>query len=151
VLLFYGGKSIASAGRCQMPLTLTWADVTVRTLLTLVAGAAIGFDRGERGQVAGLRTTLLVSLAACLSMVQANWLTNSIGRTPDSFVVLDLMRLPLGIPSATPSRRGDENGGALCEMHGLFKQKSRLDVHEMPPVIAALTRKPEVVRLEWRS
>src|ERR1700684_2750369 len=82
-----------------MPVTLDWQHVLVRLLLTVVAGLIIGFNRGEHGRPAGMRTTLLVSLAASLSMIQANLLMNSVGKTHDSFVVLDLMRLPLGILS----------------------------------------------------
>jgi putative Mg2+ transporter-C (MgtC) family protein len=56
-------------------------------------------DRGEHGRPAGLRTTLLVCLAASLSMIQVNLLLATAGKAPNSFVVLDLMRLPLGILS----------------------------------------------------
>src|SRR6202044_1527568 len=40
-----------------------------------------------------------VALAACVSMMQANLLMDSNGKPGDSYVVLDLMRLPLGILS----------------------------------------------------
>jgi putative Mg2+ transporter-C (MgtC) family protein len=82
-----------------MPVVLDWKEVALRLALTFVAGLAIGFNRGEHGRPAGMRTTLLVCLAASLSMIQANLLLNSVGKTHDSFVVLDLMRLPLGILS----------------------------------------------------
>lgn len=82
-----------------MPTTLTWQSVALRLLLTVLASGIIGFDRGERGHSAGLRTNLLVGLAACVAMIQANWLINSVGRPVDSFVVMDIMRLPLGILS----------------------------------------------------
>lgn len=68
-------------------------------ILTVVAGALIGFDRESHNRPAGLRTTLLVALAAALSMIQANLLLDVRGKAPDSYVVLDLMRLPLGILS----------------------------------------------------
>jgi putative Mg2+ transporter-C (MgtC) family protein len=68
-------------------------------LLTVVAGAALGFERGEHGKAAGLRTTLLVALAACLAMIQLNLLLPVGGKTPSSFSVMDVMRLPLGILS----------------------------------------------------
>jgi len=102
-----------------MPLTLTWADVGLRVVLTMLAAAAIGYDRDVEGHPAGLRTTILVALAACLSMVQANWLMNSVGKAPDSFVVLDLMRLPLGILTGV----GFIGGGAILKhsdsIHGV--------------------------------
>lgn len=94
-----------------MPLTLTWPDVALRILLTLATAAAIGFDRDVEGHPAGLRTALLVALAACLSMLQANWLMSSVGKSPDSFVVLDLMRLPLGILTGV----GFIGGGAILK------------------------------------
>lgn len=82
-----------------MTLDLTWTDAALRIFLTMLAGAAIGFERSEKGHTAGLRTTLLVALAACLAMLQANWLINTAGKAADSFITLDLMRLPLGILS----------------------------------------------------
>jgi putative Mg2+ transporter-C (MgtC) family protein len=80
-----------------MPVTLSWEQVALRLLLTVVAGAAIGFNRTERGRSAGLRTMMLVCLAASVSMIQANLLMNSVGKASNSFVVLDLMRFPLGV------------------------------------------------------
>jgi putative Mg2+ transporter-C (MgtC) family protein len=80
-----------------MPVILSWEQVALRLALTMVAGALIGINRTERGRPAGLRTTLLVCLAASVSMIQANLLMNSVGKAFNSFVVLDLMRLPLGI------------------------------------------------------
>ena len=56
-------------------------------------------NREERGQAAGLRTTLLVCLAASVSMIQANLLLDAFGKTQSSFAVMDVMRLPLGILS----------------------------------------------------
>lgn len=44
-----------------------------------------------------MSTTLLVGLAASVSMIQVNFLLPTAGRHPDSFVMNDLMRLPLGI------------------------------------------------------
>jgi putative Mg2+ transporter-C (MgtC) family protein len=82
-----------------MPTILTWHEVALRLLLTVVAAAVIGFNRDEHGHSAGLRTNILVGLAACIAMVQANLLINSNGKAADSFVVMDIMRLPLGILS----------------------------------------------------
>jgi putative Mg2+ transporter-C (MgtC) family protein len=80
-----------------MPLEPTSTDIALRLLLTMLAGAIIGFDRGARGHAAGFRTTILVALAASVAMIQANILLPLNGKTPDSFSVMDLMRLPLGI------------------------------------------------------
>jgi putative Mg2+ transporter-C (MgtC) family protein len=80
-----------------MSTHLDWPEIAVRLLLTVVAGTLVGLDRGEHGRPAGLRTTLLVCLAAAVSMIQTNLLLPLAGKPPDSFVALDLMRLPLGI------------------------------------------------------
>jgi putative Mg2+ transporter-C (MgtC) family protein len=80
-----------------MPLEPTWMDIALRLLLTMLAGAIIGFDRGARGHAAGFRTTILVALAASVAMIQANLLLPVDGKTAQSFGVMDLMRLPLGI------------------------------------------------------
>jgi putative Mg2+ transporter-C (MgtC) family protein len=82
-----------------MPVHPEWPDIALRLLCTIVAGFVIGFDRGEHGRPAGLRTSMLVALAARVAMIQANLLMPTNGKAPDSFVVLDLMRLPLGILS----------------------------------------------------
>lgn len=80
-----------------MPLHPSWADIALRLALTVIAAALIGFNRGVRGHAAGLRTTILVGVAASAAMIQANILLSVAGKTPTSFGVMDLMRLPLGI------------------------------------------------------
>jgi putative Mg2+ transporter-C (MgtC) family protein len=82
-----------------MPITIEWPEIALRLALTVVAGTLIGLNRSEHGHSAGLRTTLLVCLAASVSMIQVNLLLPIAGKSPDSFAVLDLMRLPLGILS----------------------------------------------------
>jgi putative Mg2+ transporter-C (MgtC) family protein len=82
-----------------MSIGLGWDDIAVRLILTVLAGILIGINRGEHGSPAGLRTTVLVCLAASLAMIQTNLLLGTAGKSTDSFVTLDLMRLPLGILS----------------------------------------------------
>jgi len=94
-----------------MPLHPTWDDIALRLLLTMIAGAAIGFNRGVRGHTAGLRTTILVGLAASVAMIQANILLPVAGKTVESFVVMDPMRLPLGILTGV----GFIGGGAILK------------------------------------
>jgi putative Mg2+ transporter-C (MgtC) family protein len=59
----------------------------------------IGANRTERGKPAGLRTTILVCLAASIATLLTNLLLDTNGRPTDSFVQFDVMRLPLGILS----------------------------------------------------
>jgi len=80
-----------------MPVALDGWEIAVRLLCASVAAALIGLERGEHGNNAGLRTNLLVCLAATMSMLLANALLHTSGKAPDSFVNLDVMRLPLGI------------------------------------------------------
>lgn len=82
-----------------MPVDLGWRDVALRLALTVVCATLFGFNREGHGSPAGLRTTILVCLAASVAMIQANLLLPTAFRAPDSFVTLDLMRLPLGILS----------------------------------------------------
>jgi putative Mg2+ transporter-C (MgtC) family protein len=62
----------------------------------VLAGGLIGLNRGSHGSPAGLRTTLLVTLAASIAMIQANLLLGS-NIAVDNFLRVDVMRLPLGI------------------------------------------------------
>ncbi|MGH7937423.1 MAG: MgtC/SapB family protein [Bryobacteraceae bacterium] len=98
-----------------MPLHPSWPDLALRLLLTVVAGALIGFNRGEHGKSAGLRTNLLVCLAASIAMIQVNLLLGTRGRTWDSFMMADPMRLPLGILSGV----GFIGGGAILQRRNL--------------------------------
>lgn len=82
-----------------MSTEVLWYDIAIRLALTVFAGGCIGLNRGEHGQPAGLRTTILVCVAAAVSMIQANLLLVTVGKSTDSFITLDLMRLPLGILS----------------------------------------------------
>lgn len=99
-----------------MPVELGWGDVALRLALATLTAFAIGLNR-EKGHAAGLRTTMLVCLAAALSMIQANLLLNTIGKKPDSFIMLDLMRLPLGILSGM----GFIGAGAIFKRGDLVK------------------------------
>src|ERR1700733_9299894 len=102
-----------------MPLDIGWGEIALRLALTLAAGILIGANRSEHGHAAGVRTTLLVCLAASLSMLQVNLLLPMTGKTSSSFAVMDLMRLPLGILSGM----GFIGAGAIVRkdnfVHGL--------------------------------
>ena len=80
----------------------------------MIAGALLGFNRGARGHAAGLRTTILVTLAASAAMIQCNILLPLDGKGPGSFAVMDVMRLPLGILTGS----GFLGGGAILKKGG---------------------------------
>jgi putative Mg2+ transporter-C (MgtC) family protein len=80
-----------------MPPEIHWPAIALRLTLTLCAGALLGSDRSRNGHMAGLRTVLLVTLAASVSMIQMNLLIPTNGKPSNSYAVMDLMRLPLGI------------------------------------------------------
>lgn len=92
-----------------MSAIVTWPEILLRLVLAFGAGAAIGWNREEGGRPAGLRTTVLVSLAAAITMVQVNLLF-SLHLTEQTFR-LDLMRLPLGVLSGM----GFIGGGAILK------------------------------------
>lgn len=80
-----------------MPPNIHWPEIALRLALTIAAGTLLGADRSRNGHPAGLRTTLLVTLAASVAMIQMNLLIPTNGKPPNSYAVMDLMRLPLGI------------------------------------------------------
>ena len=63
-----------------MPESLSWAQAAVRLGLTVMVGLVLGYNRSEHGKAAGMRTTLLVCLAASVAMVQVNVLLSMTGR-----------------------------------------------------------------------
>jgi putative Mg2+ transporter-C (MgtC) family protein len=77
----------------------TWPEIAARLLLAALAGVLVGYNREARSQAAGLRTTTLVCVAACLSMVLANILLATTGKEAKSFAQMDVLRLPLGVLS----------------------------------------------------
>lgn len=99
-----------------MPLTLQPHDIALRIGLTFLAALLMGLNRGEHGRAAGLRTNLLVGLAACLAMLQTNALLSTAGKTASSFAQFDVMRLPLGILSGM----GFIGGGAILRRENLI-------------------------------
>jgi len=99
-----------------MPLPLDWQEIAIRLILTAFAGAVIGINRGGHGHPAGLRTTLLVCMAASIAMIQANLLLGTAGRLSDSYVTVDVMRLPLGILSGM----GFIGGGVILKRDNLI-------------------------------
>ena len=62
--------------------------VTVSTQEIMLAGTLVGLDRGMRGRTAGLRTNILVCLAAAGAMIEANLTLGVLGRTGSSFTMM---------------------------------------------------------------
>ncbi|HEY6456770.1 MAG TPA: MgtC/SapB family protein [Steroidobacteraceae bacterium] len=100
-----------------MPLQLTDPQIWLRLILTVIAGALLGLNRGAHGNAAGFRTTILVGLAAAVAMVQADLLLSVGGKTAESFGIMDVMRLPLGILTGV----GFIGGGAILKRGNLVK------------------------------
>jgi putative Mg2+ transporter-C (MgtC) family protein len=92
-----------------VPLILTWPEILLRLAITIGVGILIGYNRSQHGKAAGMRTTVLVCLAASAAMIQVNLLLSTAGRPPNSFVMNDLMRLPLGVLTGV----GFIGGGAI--------------------------------------
>lgn len=92
-----------------MSLDLSWSEIFTRIFLSVLAGALVGFNRERGGHAAGLRTIILITLAACLAMIQANLLLSISGKTSNSFAGMDVLRLPLGVLTGV----GFIGGGAI--------------------------------------
>lgn len=100
----------------DMPLHPSSMDIALRLILTVLAGAAVGINREAGGHSAGFRTTVLVGVAAALSMILANFLLSTHGKTPELFATMDPMRLPLGVLTGM----GFIGGGAILKQGTLI-------------------------------
>lgn len=100
-----------------MPTDIEWPAIALRLALTAIASAAIGINRGELDRQVRLRTTMLVAITAAISMIQVNLLLPTAGKPSDSFVMLDLMRLPLGVLSGM----GFIGAGAIVRRNDLVQ------------------------------
>jgi MgtC family len=95
-----------------MPITIEWPEIALRLALTVAAGTLIGLHRSEHGHSAGLRTTLLVCLAASVSMIQVNLLPPIGGKSPARKCVGALVpkrRVPLHFSRALSTSRECSN------------------------------------------
>ncbi|MEO7144373.1 MAG: MgtC/SapB family protein [Bryobacteraceae bacterium] len=93
---------------------LGWQEIALRLALAALAGVLFGMDRSERGRAAGLRTTLLISLAEAVAMIQANLLLRTAGKTADSFVVAESCDCrPAFCPVLALSEPAPSGGGAI--------------------------------------
>jgi putative Mg2+ transporter-C (MgtC) family protein len=100
-----------------MDVHITIADIALRLALTLAACAVIGFNRSQRGRTAGLRTTMLVGLAAAAAMIECNLLLATDQEGPAAYIRMDVMRLPLGILSGI----GFIGAGAIVKRNDLVQ------------------------------
>lgn len=101
-----------------MFLDPSWGEIALRLFLAALAGALVGYNRQRGGHAAGLRTIMLITLAACIAMIQANLLLSTTGKPGSSFVSMDILRLPLGVLTGVGFigggvilRRGNEVAG----------------------------------------
>lgn len=72
--------------------TVTWAQMSGRLLAALVGGACIGLDRQWRNKPAGLRTHMLVALAAavfCILAAELAAVAQEHGATPDPVRIIE--------------------------------------------------------------
>ena len=72
-------------------------DILIRLVVAAVLGGAIGFERERNSWAAGLRTHMLVSAGACLTMIVSSFGFSDIAHQPN--VVLDPSRVAAQVVS----------------------------------------------------
>lgn len=102
-----------------MPEPELWPDFALRLGLALLAGALLGIDRTTRGRPAGLRTTMMVCVAAAIAMLLADVISH-----PDSTPAGDRTRLdPLRMAQGILAGMGFIGAGAIVRrgdiVHGI--------------------------------
>lgn len=80
-----------------MTTDLTFDIVLLRLALSFAAAFLLGWNREELGHPAGMRTIVLLCLAACTAMLLGCWLLTETKGDAAGLSRLDLMRLPQGI------------------------------------------------------
>jgi putative Mg2+ transporter-C (MgtC) family protein len=76
---------------------LDFTVILTRLALSFAASFALGWNREELGHPAGMRTIVLLCLAACTAMLLGSWLLTETSGAMAGLSRLDLMRLPQGI------------------------------------------------------
>jgi putative Mg2+ transporter-C (MgtC) family protein len=82
-----------------MPSHVDAYEIALRLACALLAGGLLGLNREVKSHPAGLRTLVLVCLAAALVMIEANLLLSTRLPTGGGFATFDVLRLPLGLLS----------------------------------------------------
>jgi putative Mg2+ transporter-C (MgtC) family protein len=72
-------------------------DILIRLVVAAILGGAIGFERERNSWAAGLRTHMLVSVGACLTMIVSSFGFSDIAHQPN--VVLDPSRVAAQVVS----------------------------------------------------
>lgn len=80
-----------------MPFTVDWPEIALRVACAFFASVLIGIDRGSHERPVGMRTVVLVGLAACFSTVSANLMLARVVAQGQPPISMDVLRLPLGI------------------------------------------------------
>src|SRR5260221_283944 len=117
-----------------MSLLIDWNDIALRLVLTVLACGVLGWERGEAHRAAGTRTTLIVGLAASVSMLQANMLLLTIGKTSDSFATADVAY---------------DVALQVADLRCTLKWKAKADNYAMPPALKSISQRPGIQRLAW--
>jgi hypothetical protein len=101
-----------------------WQPIALRLFLTVVAGVLIGFNRGEP---AGLRTTLLVCLAASIPCCRPICFWGTAGRSPDSYGPKSSPRWPkrAGYCNCNGSLKSAGKSTVNSGLRHLFRHKFR--------------------------
>jgi putative Mg2+ transporter-C (MgtC) family protein len=91
-----------------------WLDMLGRLLVALALGGVVGFDRGRHDHPAGLRTHMLVALAAACFMLVSTQFMYYQGFAWDAFRSLDPSRIASGVVMGL----GFLGAGAIQRMGG---------------------------------
>ena len=94
---------------------LTWAAMILRLVFALMFGAALGWEREQHNKAAGLRTHMMISVAACLFALL------TIGLMKDSSIAGDSIRKdPIRLIEAVTA------GGAFLAAGTIFTSGDRV-------------------------
>lgn len=80
-----------------MPVS-PWWEIAVRLTLAAFLGGVIGFERERRGKPAGLRTHMLVSVAAAVFVLSAQEAAIRAGESVDSVRAMSGVAQGVGVP-----------------------------------------------------
>jgi uncharacterized membrane protein YhiD involved in acid resistance len=149
--------------RNAMPVNLQWQEIALRLVLTVVAGAVFGINRSEHGRPAGLRTTLLVCLAASIAMIQTNLLLATSAQLPQDRYSTLTLTLGLDRPTDEEVYETIRAAGLRVVVQGVYydatteRRELRCEVRwraqtadtRFPSVVQELSRLPGVASLRW--
>jgi hypothetical protein len=143
-----------------MPTDIEWPAIALRLALTAIPSTVIGINRGELDRPVGLRRTMLVALAAAISVIQEIFFCRALKNRATRFYIDQEHRGELvfafepPLPSSSGLHRDSaalDNKGQTCTLQYEFRWHAAQSVQKALDLVHELGGSPGVIKIQSRA